>query len=976
MRRLTLAMAVVLTAPLVAVAAMASPVVRAPAARAEANSPGTDLKPAASAENPNPLHAGEKPVLGWSSWSTFRHVSNAAIDEAEARAMVSDGLAAEGYSSVNQDDGWYTCYPVSYTQPTLINGVETMNYGPGVDQWGQWTTSQLNTSNTGAFPDDGSVNGMQVLGDYLHSLGLKFGIYLTPGMSGNALAENTPVEANANGKLLGTPSGYTAQQITLGFTPGLQPAQYPSTLTDAENYNCGGTWELNYNSPGAQQFVDSEADEFASWGVDFVKLDGILDQNTTDLQAWSKALNQTGRPIELDATEGVYDIAIAPTLDKYATQWEYSPDIESGNANLTSYQSADVRFNTAALWAPYGGAGQGFNDLDSVEVGNGQTPGNPTDITGVTSRTDGLSLDGRESMLALYSLASSPLILGSDLTTLNPTQNPVDYALLMNKQVLAVDQDSIDATRIVDTASKQVFAKTERGGDVVVGLFNTNYSQPELISTSAKALGLSGHGRYLVQDIYGNNSDLCAADSVDTANPTPTTAATPLCGAGTPTSFETAGAISANVPPEGVAYYRVTPLPGPSSAPPSTTVNLSGMSTLTAGQPTTATAAFTNHGAQSARSVNLSLSAPSGWSATATSRTTWPKVASGQTVKATFSVTAPAADTTGTVSAAASFHGGVFERGGGDQPLVQNVADSVRVVSAPIEINEVQTGTSTTPNQQFVELYNAGTTPADVSGWQLQYTSAAAGRSGTTITTLATLPSGTSIGPGDYYLIGGAGYASAGTQPPDNQSFTQASTTQLSRTGGGIAIADSTGFVVDSLGYGVSTNGGYALSAYQRASNTFIESCPAQSYGVIPTVTDTTLTALFPISSTNTPSIPDGDSLVRLPDGASTGSNCNDFTVTSTPSPGATNVVEPQLTITASSPTMTAGRTVPAITPSYSGFVSGDSAASLPIAPTCWTSATSWSPPGTYPTYCSGAADPNYTIDAGSYVNGTLTVKP
>ena len=971
MRRLTLGMAAVLTAPLVAVGVMASPVARAPTASA------ATLKPAAGAEYPNPLHAGEKPVLGWSSWSTFRHVANAAIDEAEARAMVSDGLAAEGYSSINEDDGWYTCYPVSYTQPTLINGAETMNYGPGVDQWGRWTTSQLDTSNTGAFLDDGSINGMQVLGNYLHSLGLKFGIYLTPGISGNALAENTPVEANANGKLLGTPSGYTAQQITLGFTPGLQPAQYPTTLTDAENYNCGGTWELNYNSPGAQQFVDSEADVFASWGVDFVKLDGILDQNTTDLQAWNKALNQTGRPIELDATEGEYDIAIAPTLDKYATQWEYSPDIESGNANLTSYQSADVRFNTAALWQPYGGAGKGFNDLDSVEVGNGQTPGNPTGITGVTSRTDGLTLSGRESMLALYSLASSPLILGSDLTTVNPTQNPVDYALLTNKQVLDIDQDSIDARRIVDTPSQQVFAKTERGGDVVVGLFNTNYSRPEVISTSAAALGLSGRGPYLVQDIYGHNSDLCAPESVDTANPTPTSVQTPLCAAGTHTRFETAGAISATVPPEGVAFYRITPLSGPRPARPSTTLNLSGMSTLTAGQPGTATETFTNNGAQPARSVNLSLSAPSGWSSTATSATTWRGVTSGQTVQATFSVTAPTADTSGTVTAAASFSGGAdHSRGQGDEPVVQNVSDPVTVVSAPVEINEVQTGTSTTPNQQFVELYNPAEGPANVSGWQLEYTNASAGRRGTTITTLATLPAGTSIPAGGYYLIGGAGYVSAGTQPPDNQSFTQTSTTQLSPTGGGIAIADRTGFVVDSLGFGVSTNSGYALSAYQRASNIFTESCPAQSYGVVPTVTDTTLTALFPTSDTNPPSIPDGDSLIRLPDGASTGSNCNDFTVTSTPSPGATNVVEPRLAITASSPTMTAGRTVPAITPSYSGFVNGDSAASLPIAPTCWTSVTSWSAPGTYPTYCSGAADPNYTIDGSSYVNGTLTVRP
>ena len=606
MKKLKLAMAAALMTPLVA--AMVAGPAGAPAARADA------LKAAAPAESPNPLHAGEKPVLGWSSWSTFRHVANAATDEAEARALVSSGLAAEGYSSINEDDGWYTCNPVSYTQPTPINGVETMNYGPGVDQWGMWTTSQLDTSDTGAFPNDGSVNGMKVLGDYLHSLGLKFGIYLTPGVSGNALAQNTAVEANANGKLLGKPSGYTAQEITLGFTPGLQQAQYSSTLTDAENYNCGGTWELNYNSPGAQQFVDGEADEFASWGVDFVKLDGILDQNTTDLQAWNKALNQTGRPIELNATEGAYDAAIAPTLEKYATQWESSPDVETGNSNLTSYRSADVRFNTAALWQPYGGAGKGFNDLDSVEVGNGQTPGNPTDISGVTSRTDGLSLDGREPQLALWSLASSPIILGSDLTTLNPTQNPVDYALLKNKEVLKVDQDSIDASRIVDTPSEQVFAKTEPGGDTFVGLFNTSYSQPEEISTTAKALGLSGHSSYQVQDIYGDNSDLCAPASVDTANPTPTSVQTPLCAAGTPASFQTAGTISATVPAEGVAFYRITPSHGTSPGTPSTTVNLTGMSTLTAGQATTATETFTNNGTAPAQSVKLSLSAPSGWS--------------------------------------------------------------------------------------------------------------------------------------------------------------------------------------------------------------------------------------------------------------------------------------------------------------------------------------------------------------------------
>jgi Lamin Tail Domain/MBG domain (YGX type)/Alpha galactosidase A/NPCBM-associated, NEW3 domain of alpha-galactosidase/Alpha galactosidase C-terminal beta sandwich domain len=957
------------------------------------------LAPTASALTPNPLHVGEKPVLGWSSWSTFRHVSTAAIDEAEARAMVSDGLKAEGYQYINQDDGWYECPAVAYTGAN-------QNYGPTVDQWGRWVTSQTTTSDTGAFPDQGTVNGMEVLGNYIHSLGLKFGIYLTPGISGNALAENTPVEANANGHLLGTASGYTADDITLGFTPGLQPAQYPNTLTDAENYNCGGTWELNYNSPGAQLYVDGEADVFASWGVDFVKLDGVLDSNTTDLEAWSKALAQTGRPIALDITEGAYDTAIAPQLDQYATQWEYTPDIEEGGGStgLTGYQSAYLRLNAAALWQPYAGPGKGFNDLDSVEVGNGQTATNPTNISGVTQRYDGLTLPGRETVLSLWSLASSPLILGSDLTTLNKTQNPVDLALLLNRKVLGVDQDKIPASRIAITPTDQVFAKTERRGDVIVGLFNTDYSQPHVITTSAAKIGLPGGGPYLVRDLWGENSDLCAAQSILTANPTPTSATTPLCAAGTPTSFETAGVISANVPAEGVALYEVTPLrttPRNNGGylrrttrrtdagylrqpPPSTTLSLGGISRLTAGQAATATETFTNNGAEATGPVSFSLSAPSGWTVTQESCGFTPSVAPGQVVEATFRVTAPTADTSATVTAAATYGlrfgpswGRVCQPTGsaaGDPATVtQNVSDAVTVVAAPVVLNEVETGTATTPNQQFVELYNAGASPVDISGWQLQYEGASAPRRGGP-TVLATIPQGSSIAAKGYYLIGGAGYVSAGTQPSDNLSFTQTSTTELSSIGGGVGLVDPSGFVVDSVGWGVANNEGFAPSAFQRASNAFVESCPAQANGVVPTVNTPTLTSL--ISAAPTPaSIPPGDSIVRLPDGYDTGSNCNDFSVTADPSPGSTNSVEPHLTITASSPSKFFGWPVPAITPKYSGFVHGDTPASLPIAPTCTTTANRWSPPGRYPTSCSGAADPNYAIDASSYVNGTLTVR-
>jgi hypothetical protein len=77
------------------------------------------------------------------------------------------------------------------------------------------------------------------------------------------------------------------------------------------------------------------------------------------------------------------------------------------------------------------------------------------------------------------------------------------------------------------------------------------------------------------------------------------------------------------------------------------------------------------------------------------------------------------------------------------------------------------------------------------------------------------------------------------------------------------------------------------------------------------------------------------------------------------------------LVITASSATMTPGGTMPTITPSYSGFVNGDTAASLTTPPTCSTTATPSSPAGFYPSTCSGAVDSNYAI---SYVSGTVTV--
>jgi hypothetical protein len=525
-----------LAALLVAVPMIAVAVVSAPPAGAQDNG------------------LGLTPLLGWSSWSFIRRTPTADKIEAQADAMVSSGLKDVGYRNVNVDDFWYQC-PGSQ--------------GPNVDEFGRWVIDATK------FPSSGSRNGIQAVADYVHSKGLKFGLYMTPGISHQAVVQNTAIE--------GTP--YHAADI--------------ATTASENNYNCRGMVGIDYSKPGAQEFIDSWAKQFASWDVDYLKLDGVGSFDVPDLVAWSTALRRTGRPIPLELSNTLA-IGSAATWKQYSNGWRTGGDVECycgpGGASypLTDWSHVSSRFNQVANWAPYGGPG-GFNDYDSIEVGNGSN--------------DGLTLTERKTQMSLWALAASPFILGTDLTNLDPT----DLALLKNTDVLAVDQDAIDATRIVNANGQQVFTKKEPNGDAIVGLFNTS-ATPQLISTSAATLGMAPGTDYLVKDLWSHEST------------------------------ETTGAISATVPSHGVAFYRVSALSNPTQAPPNATLAMSPLPNLTAGQPATATASFTDNGDLAAKQVRLGLQAPTGWSVTPTSPTSFAAVETGQTVRTTFQVVAPSSD--------------------------------------------------------------------------------------------------------------------------------------------------------------------------------------------------------------------------------------------------------------------------------------------------------------------------------------------
>ncbi len=383
-----------------------------------------------------------RPAMGWSSWSFVRRWPDEAKIKAQASAMVSSGLASHGYVYINLDDFWQLCDGNGFV----------------VDGFGRWVVDPAK------FP-----NGIKALADYVHGLGLKFGFYVTPGIPKNAVLRNTPIE--------GTP--YHAADIA-------------NTSTLEKNYNCHNMYFIDYSKPGAQEYVDSWARQFASWGVDYLKIDGVGSSDIPDVQAWATALRKTGRQINYALSNNLA-IADAATWRKLANSWRTQGDVEcycgpgpnGSGYPLTDWSHISSRFGSAASWQQWGGP-SGWNDLDSLQIGNGDQIG--------------LNADQRRTVMTLWAMAASPLLLGSDLTNLTS----VDLAILTNDRLIAVNQDGYTSQRIVNSGVNQVWRKREDNGDFIVALYNTDTSGSSTVSVNWSQVGFTGSAT--VTDLWSGAS--------------------------------------------------------------------------------------------------------------------------------------------------------------------------------------------------------------------------------------------------------------------------------------------------------------------------------------------------------------------------------------------------------------------------------------------------------------------------------------
>lgn len=363
------------------------------------------------------------PFMGWSTWSYIGKNPTAANIEAQAKIQAAS-LKAYGYNYVLMDD-WY------YLNPSTT-----------VDANGYWYID------ASKFP-----NGIAAVASYVHSLGLKFGSYVTPGIPVEAVKQNITIKGTS----------YKASQIA-------------DTSKYEINYNYGNKvmYAINYSAPGAQAYINGWADQMASWGVDFLKIDGVGDSDIPDIQAWSTALKQSGRSIYFDLSNTL-DIANANTWKTNAHAWRTQGDVECYNScrgQLVNWATVSSRFNSAASWAQYGGYG-GFNDLDAMDVADGTL--------------DGLTNTQRQTTMSLWAMASAPMYLGDDLSRMDS----YGLSLLTNTEVVALDQEGIPALRVGNANNLQVWEKPNGDGSYSVGLFNLGTSAAS-IKVNWSQLGFGG----------------------------------------------------------------------------------------------------------------------------------------------------------------------------------------------------------------------------------------------------------------------------------------------------------------------------------------------------------------------------------------------------------------------------------------------------------------------------------------------------
>jgi alpha-galactosidase len=362
------------------------------------------------------------PPMGWSTWNYFHHDISDALIRQQADAMVASGMRDAGYVYINIDGGWE-----GYRD---ADGVLHPNAN---------------------FPD------MKALGDYIHSKGLKFGMYTGPGP----------------GTCAGAPASYQHE--------AQDAKMFASWGVDFLKYDLCSYREMMAKESGAQAAGSSVA---TNKGPGYVEVmahatDAQIEKSDDIMRAAYEKMHQailaTGRPMIFSLCQYGYDKV-----------WEWGPQV-GGNMWRTSGDVAENYLSVMenglgeAGLARFAGAGH-WNDPDILEVGNGK-----------------MTPDEWRTNFSLWAILASPLIAGNDLDHMPPEVKEI----LLNREAIAVDQDALgrQGDRAYQDGPLEVWAKPLSGGNLAVALFN-GIGSPATMTLRLSDVGW--HGPAAARDLWAH----------------------------------------------------------------------------------------------------------------------------------------------------------------------------------------------------------------------------------------------------------------------------------------------------------------------------------------------------------------------------------------------------------------------------------------------------------------------------------------
>lgn len=380
------------------------------------------------------------PPMGWNSWDCF----GLTLHEHELRRQA-EFMAAElhrhGWEYLVIDANWYEHSP----QSTYFGA----HYDVALDEYGRLAPTP------DRFPSAAGGAGFKPLADYVHSLGLKFGFHIFRGIPRRAVREDLPIFGGG---------GTTAREVA---------------DKQAACSWCGVCWGLDVSRPGGQAYYDSLMQLYAQWGVDFIKADDMCNPyRAAEIEALSAARDTYAPELVLSFSASVKDAdpQTRRHVVEHGEMWRITRDFWDEGPQLRE------QFRHVRVWEGASGPGH-WADADMLPIGELSI----RHTAGGEHRTSRLTEPELRTMLTLWGITQSPLMIGGRLTTLSDR----DLSLLTNRELIDINQHGEAARLLFDHGRVVAWTNRHRGtGDVFLALFNTHTDGDASVDLAWADLGL------------------------------------------------------------------------------------------------------------------------------------------------------------------------------------------------------------------------------------------------------------------------------------------------------------------------------------------------------------------------------------------------------------------------------------------------------------------------------------------------------